>query len=155
MPKLSICASSPRKDILPFSNSKSVSPTTRYLNYFLSSKETWIFKQKRSRHLCKSKWTYNQYQRCKSIKKERAWSSGNLTCTGEQWSMLSPTPTCPNCVNIGKKQAKSTNHIPDMMKQNKQLYDVITFSYIRKRNFNNQNMEQSIRSVKSKAYNSK
>lgn len=33
-----------------------------------------------------------------NIKKRTiASSSGNLTCTGEQWSTLSPTPTCPNC----------------------------------------------------------
>ena len=40
--------------------------------------------------------------------KYHTWSCGNLTCTGEQRSSLSPIPICPNCERKHGKDIRSS-----------------------------------------------
>lgn len=106
-PKLPICASSPRIYVVFFSNSKCVSPPTWHLNYFLSRetkvctninqtvtdylKKIWLLKKLTNLQMEKIK-----RRRVSEFQLSGTWSWGNFTCTGEQRSTLSPTPTCPN-----------------------------------------------------------
>lgn len=101
MSKLPICTPAPWENIMSICNSKRVPPPTRDLKYFLHidpRKDLESVTHKNSKWIPSISHTdHNLNQFCELGAKEHTWLCGTLTCTGEQRSSLSPTPTCPNC----------------------------------------------------------